>query len=136
MNEAIEGIVGMMREQGAIYNPPSICIGKVVSVEPIQVKTDNLVLDREDLLISDILLGDYARKVKITLSGDLTGNTSNTSGGSGEASFSSHSHDINSKFDYEAIGEVILEACLSEGDNIALMPTDDMQTYIALFKVV
>lgn len=136
MNEAIEGLVGLMRDQGSKNNPPSICIGKVISVDPLEIKTGDLLLTREDLLVSDILLNSYTRKIKANLSGIASGKTDSTSGGSGEDSFSSHSHPINSTLSYTTNGEIVFETYLKVGDNIALIPTIDMQLYIAICKVV
>lgn len=136
MNEAIEGLVGLMREQGARNNPPSVCIGKVLSVDPVEIKTGDLLLSREDLLISDILLNGYTRKIKANLSGIASGETDSTSGGSGEDSFSSHSHTISDALSYVSNGEIVFETYLKVGDSIVLMPTMDMQIYIAICKVV
>lgn len=136
IDEAIAGIVGMMREQGSIYNPPSICLGKVISVDPIEIKTGDMLLYRSNLLISDILLGDYSRTAVFDLDGTASGATESASGGSGYDSFASHSHSISGTFGYKATGKLTFESYLKAGDTIVLMPTEDEQIYIALCKVV
>lgn len=136
IDEAIAGIVGMMREQGSIYNPPSICLGKVISVDPIEIKTGDLILYRNNLLMSDMLLGDYFRKAIFDLVGTASGITDSMSGGSGYDSFASHSHSISSTFGYKASGKLTFESYLKAGDTIVLMPTEDEQIYVALCKVV
>lgn len=60
------GILGIMQEQGARFNPPSICLGEVVSPEPdLKIKTEDLILDKDDFLISDSLINNYL------ISGDI-----------------------------------------------------------------
>lgn len=136
IDEAIAGIVGIMREQGSTYNPPSICLGKVISVEPIMIKVGDLPLNRDNLLMSDILLGSYGRKAEFDLMGIASSTTESTSGGSGYDSFASHSHSISGALGYKATGELTFESYLKVGDTIVLIPTEDEQIYIALCKVV
>lgn len=146
MSDSISGILNMMRTQGAEYNPPTVCMGTVIQVEPLQIKTSELILDRDDLIISDFLLGTYQRNVHLTLNGSttttgtLTSVTVSTSGGSGDSSFSSHSHGINANatldgnVNSEVEGTITFKDYLQPGDLIILMPTADEQTYIALCK--
>ena len=44
-----------MQEQGKKYNTPSVCIGKVVKVQPLQIKTGELLLNQDNILVSDLL---------------------------------------------------------------------------------
>ena len=57
--------VNLLREQGAYYNPSSICLGKIVSVDPLQINYRNTPLNRNRLLISKHLL-DYTETVECT----------------------------------------------------------------------
>lgn len=41
-----------MQEQGRKYNPPTICLGEIISVSPLVIRTGNLELDSDDLLLS------------------------------------------------------------------------------------
>lgn len=136
VDEALENLIGMMRMQGAKNNPPSICLGKVISVDPIEIKTGDMPLYRSNLLISDILLGDYSRTAVFDLDGTASSATESASGGSGYDSFASHSHSISGFFGYKATGKLTCESYLKVGDTIVLMPTEDEQIYIALCKVV
>lgn len=72
-----------MQEQGRKYNPPSVCLGEIASINPITIKTGDLELDNEDLLIS-ITIKDNPQ----------------------------------------------------QGDLVALLPTENRQTYIVLCKVI
>ena len=45
-----------MQEQGKKYNTPAVCIGKVVKVQPLQIKTGELLLEQDDLCISELLV--------------------------------------------------------------------------------
>ena len=59
--------VNLLREQGAYYNPSSICLGKIVSVAPLQINYRNTPLNRNRLLINKHLL-DWAETVECTTS--------------------------------------------------------------------
>lgn len=143
------GLLGIMQEQGAKFNPPSICLGEVVSPDPdLKIKTEDLLLDKEDILINDILLGGYKRefqeksKGQGATSGTLQSSTQNTSGGGGYAEFASHNHQIDNSAiltgDYDSTGdsEVVFKTYLKAGDILALLPTSNRQQYIVLCKVV
>ena len=57
--------VNLLREQGAYYNPSSICLGKIVSIDPLQINYKNTPLNRNRLLISKHLL-DWTETVEST----------------------------------------------------------------------
>ena len=59
--------VNLLREQGAYYNSPDICLGKIVSIDPLQINYKNTPLNRNRLLISKHLL-DYTETVESTTS--------------------------------------------------------------------
>lgn len=125
-----------MQEQGKKYNTPAVCIGKVVKSQPLQIKTGDLLLDQDDILISDILTGSYKRSVEMVSSGELTSSTQGTSGGTGDASFATHNHKISASYNLSGTADIIFKADLKRGDLLALMPTENRQTYIVLCKVV
>jgi hypothetical protein len=93
-------ILQLIRKQGAYHNPPSILIGEVTSLTPFKVKTGDLELDNEHLLVADQLLRPAV------------------SGSPGT-------------YDYTTIVQT-----LSVGDSVAILPTEDLQTFIVLCKVV
>lgn len=155
-----DGLLGMMQSEGARLNPPSICIGEVVTGNPLSIKVDELVLEQENLLIADFLLEGYKRSFHVISSGtthengtsiiqgNLVSETQSESGGSGDSSFASHSHrvnnratlngdsDFNGTYELEGDSDVEFKSYLKKGDLMALMPVYGEQTYIVLCKVV
>lgn len=125
-----------MQQQGKKFNPPSVCLGEVISDNPLSIKTEDLILESDDLLVSDILLQGYKRSVDLVSSGTLTSSTQASSGGSGDASFASHNHKISGSYNLEGSASVVFKPYLKAGDLMALMPTANGQTYIVLCKVV
>lgn len=136
MDNPYKNLLSMMQDQGKKHNPPSICLGEITSINPINIKVEDLILDKDDLLISDNLVQGYKSNVDITSSGTLVSNTQNTSGGSGESSFASHSHAINNDYNLTGSAELSFKDQLKIGDLLALMPTENRQIYIVLCKVV
>ena len=59
--------VNLLREQGAYYNSPDICLGKIVSIDPLQINYRNTPLNRNRLLINKHLL-DWTETVECTTS--------------------------------------------------------------------
>ena len=156
----IAKIVKIMRSEGAKDNPPSLCLGEIVSITPLTIKVDELLLEQDDFLIADYLVEGYKRSLQVTSQGTMTNNgnsnmkgtlvssTQNTSGGSGEDSFASHNHSINNQatlngscestgpYTLSGESEVEFKPYLKKGDLLALMPMDGEQLYIVLCKVV
>ena len=66
MDNPYSGLLSMMQEQGAKNNPPTICLGEVITPEPLTIKTEELVLDHDDVLVSDVLVGGYKRELTET----------------------------------------------------------------------
>lgn len=125
-----------MQEQGKKYNTPAICIGKIVKVQPLQIKTGELLLEQDDLFISDLLTSTYKRSTHIVSSGDLTSSTQATSGGTGDASFATHNHKISASYNLSGTADIVFKTDLKSGDLLALMPTENRQIYIVLCRVV
>lgn len=125
-----------MQEQGKKYNAPAVCIGKVMRAQPLQIKTGELLLEQDDLLISDILSSAYKRSVEMVSSGELTSSTQATSGGTGDASFATHNHKISASYNINGTADIVFKADLKSGDLLVMMPTENRQTYIVLCKVV
>ncbi|MDU6361341.1 MAG: DUF2577 domain-containing protein [Clostridiales bacterium] len=130
------GLLNIIQEQGKKYSIPAICIGKVVNTQPLQVKTGELILEQDELLVSDLLLSGYKRHAEIVSSGELTSSTQATSGGTGEASFATHNHKISASYNLSGRAEVVFESNLKNGDLVALLATENRQMYIVLCKVV
>lgn len=136
INNPYTGLLNIMQEQGQRYNTSSVCIGKVVKVQPLQIKTGELLLDQDDLLVSDLLTESYKRSAHIVSSGELTSSTQATSGGTGDASFATHNHKISASYNLSGTADIVFKTDLKSGDLLALMPTENRQTYIVLCKVV
>lgn len=112
---------------------PTIQIGTILASPPaIKVSYKGIVLEPEELYISEYLLTEYERQTR----GHLVSATQNRAGGSGDAQYASHNHDINN--DYTE--SIITTDTLVPGDKVAIMPcvSEDgtKQSYIILDKIV
>ena len=112
---------------------PTIQIGTILASPPaIKVSYKGIVLEPEELYISEYLLTEYERQTR----GHLVSATQNREGGSGDAQYASHNHDINN--DYTE--SIITTDTLVPGDKVAIMPcvSEDgtKQSYIILDKIV
>lgn len=133
-DEALSGLFGIIQSEGAKRNPPSICVGVVVTPPPnLSIKIGDLVLLKDDLKVADYLLLDYKRKLEIK--GKLQCETNETGGGSGDASFASHNHAINADVKITE-GELIYKDTIKAGDEVAMLSSYDGNMYYVLFKVV
>lgn len=66
-----QGIIEIMRNEGAKLNPSSIQLGVIKSVSPLQVDLGGLPLGRENLYINKQLL-DWTETVQATTSSNDT----------------------------------------------------------------
>lgn len=130
------GLLHMMREQGAKYNPPSMCIGRVITSEPLHIKIYDQDLYDDDVLIADYLLADYKREASVNISGQLAATTQATSGGSGYDAFASHTHSISGNATCIGEGELTFKDYFKKDDLLAVMPLIEEQQYIILARVV
>lgn len=112
------GLINIMKEQGEQYNTSSVTLGQIISIAPLTIKLGELQLNKDDLLISDILVDNYSRIATLNLSdpGSI-GNESSSVSLSGN-------------------GTIILNTSLQRGDLVAIVPTENRQKYIVLCKVV
>lgn len=122
-------IAGTAREN----NSPSIQIGKILASPPdIQVAYNGIILTREEIWISEYLLIGYRREAK----GHFVSQTQFRSGGSGDAAYASHNHDIHDDY----TDDVVYTDTLVAGDYVSIMPmvSEDgsSQQYIILDKIV
>lgn len=95
------------------------------------MKYNGIVLTKEELWISHYLLAGYGR----TARGHLVSATQNRAGGSGDAAYQSHNHDINN--DYTDL--VITTDTLKPGMKVAIMPmllNGKIQQYVILDEIV
>lgn len=112
-------MLNLMKAKGAESNPPTISIGKVISPPPeIIIQTNNVQLYKEDILISERLI-DYKQDINISCSA------------SGNVSSGGQLQNINIEKQ-----EMQFQKILKVGDEVAVLPTSDNQTWIVLCKVV
>jgi len=127
-------LLSIMKDTSLNNNSPSIQIGKIINPPPeIQVSYNGIILDENDIWISDYLLAGYKREAK----GHINSGTQNRSGGSGDAEFASHNHDIDNNY----TDTIIYTDTLKIGDAVCIMPMIDSddnsnQTYIILDRIV
>ena len=127
-------ILDIMKGVSINNNSPSIVIGKVVSPPPnIQIEYNGILLEKEELWINDYLLVGHSR----TKQGHIVSATQNRAGGSGDAEYASHNHDIDN--DYTDT-DITTDTDLKAGFYVALMPmqaSEDgtKQQYIVLCHI-
>ncbi|KMO87233.1 hypothetical protein AB840_04180 [Megasphaera cerevisiae DSM 20462] len=124
MVHTMHGIAQEERPQGTM-------IGIVTAPPPdIKVMVNNIELTKEDVYISEYLLIGYQRTGK----GHIVSATQNRGGGSGDAAYESHNHDINNDY----TDTIIYTDTLKVGDRVSVIPVygQDAQLYIIEDKVV
>lgn len=125
--------IEIMKEQGAKNNPPGIKIARVTSISDndIKIEVDDLVVDKDNIYISDYLLKNYKREIRTDDISDLEGNTNIVNDG-GESL--DHKHSLVDLKINQAVTYTI--DTLEVDDLVAVFPVTDKQTYIILSKVV
>ncbi len=122
-NDPMTEILGVMREVGAKDNPPTMLVGEVIAPPPaIQIRINDIVLDRKDVWISEYLLAGYRREAR----GHIKSGTQPAS------CCTSHAHGI----DNDYTDDVVYTDTLKPGDKVSVMPMSGSQQYIVLDKVV
>ncbi|WP_273092346.1 DUF2577 domain-containing protein [Clostridium thermopalmarium] len=102
-------ILTHMRNEGAKFNPPSVQLGEMISSDTL--KLGELQITKSNLYFADYLLKGYERQITFEISKE-----DNTK----------EKMSVTYKTDDE----------LKPGDIVAVLPTEDRQTYIILAKVV
>ena len=125
------GLLDIMKlaASDAIENnkPCDLRYGSVVSTNPLKVQVTNQFVLPESSLIVPEHLTDY--EVKITTSG-YGWVTDNRSGGSGDAAYASHNHDIN-----RSETTVKVHGALKVGDKVAILRQSGGQFYYILDRL-
>jgi hypothetical protein len=104
-------------------NPANMVFGKVISISPLKIKIDQkLILTSAHLVLSRNVT-DYR------LSVTMNHTTESASGGSGESSFASHTHDIKGK------KELTVHNALTVGEEVILMQVSGGQKYIVIDRI-
>lgn len=126
-------ILGVMKGVSEGSNSPDIKIGQIVTPPPaIQISYNGILLEKNEVWISQYLLVGYERQAK----GTINSNTQDAAGGSGDAQYASHNHAIANSY----TENIVYTDTLQAGDYVAIMPmvSDDgsTQQYIVLDKIV
>lgn len=126
MNEnPYSNLIGIIQKQGASSNPPTLQIGIVIEPPPnLIIRVNDLPIDKDNILIADYLLKGHRRRITIP-EVSTTGETNEADG---------HNHSVDKVGIVDA--EVTLLDTLESGDQLAVLPTSDMQTYIIMARVV
>lgn len=103
--------------------PANIVFGKVTSANPLSIQIDQkLTLGKAQLVVSEHLT-DHVVSV------DVNWETVNTGGGSGEASFASHKHNITGN------KTITVHNALAVGDKVILMQIAGGQKYVVIDRI-
>ena len=97
--------------------------GTVVSTSPLKVRVTNLLTIPSSLLVVPEHLTDH------TVSVTMNWKTENASGGSGESSYASHSHNI------DGTKSITIHNALKVGDKVALLRKQGGQSYFILDRI-
>lgn len=128
---SVEQMLNIVHGVARDYVPRKTFIGIVIEPPPnFRIKANNIELTKENAYISKRLLPDYYREAK----GHIVSATQNKSGGSGDAQYESHNHDINN--DYTMT--FIYTDTLKVGDLVSIIPCEGIegQTYLINEEVV
>lgn len=104
--------------------PSDFCFGKVTSVKPLKISVEQKMTLSAAQLVLTRNVTDFKTKVTV----DWT--TGTKSGGSGESSFASHTHEVSGK------KEMTIHNALQVGDEVILLKKKGGQKYLVLDRVV
>lgn len=130
MNEnPAASIVKSIKEISVGCNPKTGLLGKILAPPPnIKIAYGDIILDKDDIWISEHLLIGYRRTAK----GTIVSETQPRAGGGGYAEFANHTHDINNSY----TNDIIYTDTLKVGDHVAMIQIDDTKQYFVLQKMV
>ena len=112
-------MLNLMKTKGAESNSPTINIGKIIAPPPeIIIQTTDLQLYNDDIVISESLV-DYKQEISI----------SNAACGGVSCGGQLQNISIEKQ-------EMQFHKILKVGDEVAVLPTADNQTWVVLCKVV
>lgn len=113
--QSMASVVQEMHNIARDARPQQTMIGKVLAPPPaIKVEINNIVLEAKDCYISEYWLIGHERTAK----GHIVSATQNRSGGSGDAAYASHNHDI----DNDYTDTIIYTDTLKPGDLVSVVP--------------
>lgn len=125
----MQKVLGIMHDVAESHVPTAQSVGIIVQPPPdIVVKWNNIELTKENIYIAEYLLVGYRREGR----GHIVSATQNRSGGSGDAAYASHNHDI----DNDYTDDIIYTDTLKPGDLVSVLPCAGSQLYIITDKLV
>ena len=123
-------LLGVMKqsakETGDALKPVQVCFGKVVSASPLKIQVDQKITLGKAQLVLTRNVTDYETELTVS-----EWETTATSGGSGEASFTSHKHGFNN-----VKKRTTIHNALKAGEEVVLLRQQGGQKYIVIDKVV
>ena len=111
------------RDEREESKPCDVLQGTVLSASPLTIQISSKIILDEDFLIVPQHLTDY--KVPV----DVDWETESKSGGSAEAAFASHAHDIKGTF------QMTIRNALKEDDTVLLLRQNGGQNFIVLDRI-
>ena len=111
------------RDEREESKPCDVLQGTVLSASPLTIQISSKIILDEDFLIVPQHLTNY--KVPV----DVDWETESKSGGSAEAAFASHTHDIKGTF------QMTIRNALKEDDTVLLLRQNGGQNFIVLDRI-
>lgn len=108
--------------------PCDLRYGTVMSIAPLKVRVTNQFIIPKSMLIVPEYLTDY--EIEVTIKPDYNWKTKDKSGGSLEASFESHNHDI-----YFERKKIKIHGALKVGDKVVLLRQAGGQHFFILDRL-
>lgn len=110
--------------------PANMVFGKVVSEKPLKIKVDQKLILTEKQLVLSRDVTDYEIEMEPSLNEAPSSHwTENSSGGSGDASFSAHKHE------YKGRKKFLVYNALKNGEEVILMQLAGGQKYIVIDRI-
>ena len=126
------GLIDIMKRASmdAIENskPCDLRYGTVISAKPLKIKISNQFILPETALIVPEHLTDY--EIETTIANEYGWKTQKRSGGSGDAEFESHDHDI-----IHARKKIKIHGALKVNDKVVLIRQSGGQFYLVLDRL-
>ena len=115
-DDPYKGLLSLMSSIGRVSGIQATpVIGEIITAPPsITVSYNGMVIDSKYLWIDEYWLQGHTRHAK----GHIVSATQNRSGGSGDASFASHNHDI----DNDYTDSIVYTDTWRSGDKVLMVP--------------
>ena len=123
LNELLQVIKSVARDQYDASKPSDVTFGTVISVSPLEINIDQrMTLPAEFFILTKAVLDHY---VDITVSHV----TEDRAGGGGYAEFAIHNHD------YKGRKKILVHNGLKTGEKVILVQAQGGQKYVVLDRV-